>query len=137
MNAYWEKLLSNVLQQSKEITDLSAKEPQAAHYVATRNKKRKPKPRQRIYPLGKQYASLYLTPQETACLLHLLKGCSVPKTAQHLNLSKRTVEFYLKKIKIKFNCKSNIELVGRFQDCELDMKYNAYLATNVGQAARR
>jgi DNA-binding CsgD family transcriptional regulator len=51
-----------------------------------------------------------LTQRERQCLQHLLNGKNAKETAALLNLSPRTVEFYLENIKVKFNCSNKGEI---------------------------
>ncbi len=46
---------------------------------------------------------LYLTQREADCIYFLSQGQTIKQTAEELLLSPRTVEFYLKRIKEKFN----------------------------------
>ena len=52
----------------------------------------------------------YLTYREAGCLYYIYRGYSIKNTAMNLGLSPRTVEFYFKRIKIKFHCKNRTEL---------------------------
>ena len=56
----------------------------------------------------------YLTQQEYRCLSHLIEGLTVKKTADQLDLSPRTVEFYLANIKTRFNVKKKRNLIELF-----------------------
>lgn len=62
------------------------------------------------YPFNDD-ATLYLTQREADCIYHMLKGLTIKETAEELLLSPRTVEFYLKRIKIKFGQKSKKSLL--------------------------
>lgn len=54
-----------------------------------------------IYPFNEDQ-SLYLTQREAECIYFLSLGFTIKETATELLLSARTVEFYLKRIKEKF-----------------------------------
>ena len=54
-----------------------------------------------------------LTKRELDCYLWLLKGRSVKEIAQKLNLSARTVDFYVTSMKLKLNCARKSELFDR------------------------
>ncbi len=56
----------------------------------------------------------YLTQQEYRCLAHLIHGTTVKETAANLNLSPRTVEFYLNNIKQRFKLKKKRLLIELF-----------------------
>lgn len=53
----------------------------------------------------------YLTCREAQCMYYLLHGCTLMKTAEKLQLSHRTVEFYVKNIKMKLNLITKSELI--------------------------
>ena len=44
-------------------------------------------------------------------MVHILKGKTISKVAVILELSPRTVEFYLKKMKSKLDCRTKSELM--------------------------
>lgn len=52
-----------------------------------------------------------LTARQTQCAEYLLKGKSAKEIALILNLSRRTIEFYIDNIKSKFDCRSRAELI--------------------------
>lgn len=56
-----------------------------------------------------------LTTREQQCLELFMKGCSAKLTAKKLNISYRTVEYHLARIKKKFNSKNMREVVYRCQ----------------------
>lgn len=63
----------------------------------------------------------YLTQREAECVYLLLQGMTMKRIGATLSLSPRTIEFYLKRIKIKLNCNSKHELINhinasRFSD---------------------
>ena len=53
----------------------------------------------------------YLTCREAQCMYCLLHGCTLVKTAKNLHLSHRTVEFYVKNIKMRFNLMTKSDLI--------------------------
>jgi DNA-binding CsgD family transcriptional regulator len=66
---------------------------------------------QNKYFLGEQFQGVYLTQREADCVLVLLQVKTIKKAAVHLNLSPRTVEFYLRNVRIKLGCKKKTELI--------------------------
>jgi DNA-binding CsgD family transcriptional regulator len=72
--------------------------------------KRQPK---KTYFLGKAFPGLHLSYREAECVVHLLRGRSLKGIAKVLDLSPRTVEFYLKNVKRKLECRTKFELVDR------------------------
>lgn len=72
----------------------------------------------RIYLVDKRYAEIYFTRRESECLVLLTTGQTIKETAATLKLSPRTVEFYLKNIKEKLQCRTKIELLEKIQDSD-------------------
>lgn len=52
-----------------------------------------------------------LTARQAQCAEYLLKGKTAKEIALILNLSRRTVEYYIENIKSKFDCRSRAELI--------------------------
>lgn len=73
--------------------------------------KRKRGPRQAAVYLGRNYPNQYLTPRESQCCLLLLYGLTMRAIADELELSARTVEYYLNNIKRKLGCYYRDQLV--------------------------
>lgn len=55
--------------------------------------------------------NVYLSKQEVKCLRLLVAGKTIKLIGQHLELSPRTIEFYLENIKRKLNVKTKSELI--------------------------
>jgi DNA-binding CsgD family transcriptional regulator len=53
----------------------------------------------------------HLSRRELQCMLHLLRGKTSKEIANALQLSKRTIDFYLDNIKNKFGCQNKAELI--------------------------
>jgi len=70
----------------------------------------------RYYIMG-QSSEAYLTRREAECLAHLAKGKSAKQVGKILALSPRTIEFYLEKIKHKFSCRTQTELIATVVKC--------------------
>ena len=64
-----------------------------------------------VYSLGKKHANVYFTRREAECMLLLLKGKTIGAVANILNLSPRTVEYYVKNMKSKLGCRTKFELL--------------------------
>jgi DNA-binding CsgD family transcriptional regulator len=67
------------------------------------------------YALGEPLPSTYFTQREAECVMQILQGKTLNEVGDILNLSPRTVEYYLGKIKRKLNCRKKkdiIKLVG-------------------------
>ena len=63
------------------------------------------------YKLGSNYGNIYFTKREAQCMVFVLKGKTINGVARALNLSPRTVEYYLKNMKIKLGCRTKSELI--------------------------
>lgn len=63
------------------------------------------------YYLKHNDTSLYFTHREVQTMHLLLEGMTVPQAAREMLLSSRTVEFYVKNVRLKLKCPSKIELV--------------------------
>lgn len=61
--------------------------------------------------LGPEFPGVYLTAREEECSLLLLEGMTLKEIAKILGLSPRTVEFYLKNIKTKLNCRTKFHMM--------------------------
>jgi DNA-binding CsgD family transcriptional regulator len=62
--------------------------------------------------LGSKYPEIYFTKREAQCMLLLLKGKTMKEAADILSLSARTIEYYIKNMKIKIECRTKSELIG-------------------------
>ena len=67
------------------------------------------------YYLGKEYPDVYFTQREMDCLVQLLNGHTLAGTAEILSLSPRTVEFYVKNMRMKLGVQSKIELLKKIR----------------------
>lgn len=105
---YWDKVLDEVL--NKRAVRLFT----INHSYSSSNKKEsksKQRRKHRMYKLGEKFNDIYFTRREAECMAQLLKGKSMRGTAKVLNLSIRTVEFYVKNMRRKLNCRTKFELV--------------------------
>ena len=53
----------------------------------------------------------HLSKRENECLSHLIMGLTCKQIGKELNLSHRTIEFYIARMKTRFSCKTKIELI--------------------------
>ncbi len=65
------------------------------------------------YRLGGEFGDKYLTRQEARCMVCFLRGNTVKSTARIMDLSPRTVEYYVNNIKKKLGVVSKSDLVFR------------------------
>lgn len=63
------------------------------------------------YPVGKKYPQVYFTQREAQVMFYLLRGFSNKRVSILLQLSARTVEFYINNMKTKLNCRFKSDLL--------------------------
>ena len=59
------------------------------------------------------YGDLKLSKRQAQVISYLLKGHPKKSISKHLNLSCRTIEFYINIIKEKLDCKNNVDIVNK------------------------
>jgi len=64
-----------------------------------------------------------LSKRELQCALYCKEGKTAKETAKLLNLSRRTVEYYLEKVKIKLDCNSKYQLITRLYESDITRDY--------------
>jgi DNA-binding CsgD family transcriptional regulator len=64
-----------------------------------------------FYTIGGCYNNYSLNKRESQCLFFTMQGMSAKLIAKKLNLSTKTVEYYLHQIKNKFNCANKSTLI--------------------------
>lgn len=67
----------------------------------------------RTYYLTPQYPTVYFTRREAECIFWVVQGSTISHAALKMGLSARTVEFYVKNMKLKLQCTSKKELVDK------------------------
>jgi DNA-binding CsgD family transcriptional regulator len=93
-------------------------------YIRIRRKNLDNKRKLKIYDLGSKYGGLYFTKREAECMMWLLKGKTINGVAAALNLSPRTVEYYIKNMKIKIGCRTKFELIDLVHSSEFTKNIN-------------
>ena len=68
-------------------------------------------PSRRKYYLGKQFPEIYLTQREAECVYWVMKGLTNKQTADKMELSSRTIDYYLRNVRTKLNCYSKAHLI--------------------------
>jgi DNA-binding NarL/FixJ family response regulator len=63
------------------------------------------------YTLGEKYPNLYLTKREAQVIVYYIHGMSTAQVAKALELSRRTVEFYINNMKLKLDCRFKRDLI--------------------------
>lgn len=65
----------------------------------------------RMYYLGDAYPGVYFTKREAQTFFWVVQGYTIAKAAAMMSLSMRTVEFYVKNMKVKLNCASKKRMI--------------------------
>ena len=73
----------------------------------------------RTYYLGDNYPDVYFTKREAETLFWIIQGLTIAQAARKMQLSARTAEFYVKKMKFKLSCTSKKELVDKVVQTDL------------------
>lgn len=123
---YWDQVLTEVLnkQNSQQRFNLTtvheflSAEKKFCHQNLKEKTYRSNLPIQKYY-LKEHNPQLYFTAREFQTMHCLLNGKSTLEIAQVLNLSRRTIEFYLKNMKAKLNCKYRTELIKKVLQSDL------------------
>lgn len=74
----------------------------------------------RIIPLSSFLDTIHLSKRELECLMNTLRGMTSKETARTLNISPRTVEFYLLNARRKISCKNNKDLFRKFFEWKIE-----------------
>lgn len=96
------------------LADSDCTEESSLSRAANNNKKK--------YYLNTQGTDDYLTEREKECVDHLILGKTIKETAKLMNLSPRTVEFYLKNIRKRLDCQTKGQLIEKVQKAYLKQK---------------
>lgn len=113
---YWEALVHEVTHkkdQSQEFrfTDVGRKLLKRTRSHARREQRPRTTEKPVIFELEGQFKGIYLTKREGECLYYFLQGQTIPQAAEQMKLSARTVEFYLKNMKLKLGIATKFEVV--------------------------
>jgi DNA-binding CsgD family transcriptional regulator len=122
---YWRRVLHEVLNKNNEFYEFNF-----TNVGEYQNRKRelskvqtKKVSRKKMYPLDEVNQGKYLTQRELDCMLGFLNGETITQVADQLNLSPRTVEFYLNNMKRKLKCRTKAELIVKFDQLQLMQKF--------------
>lgn len=124
---YWESILQEVRHRDDEqfhfrFTNLG--EHLVRERSRTERQYRRQQPKTNVtqlpsYPLGGGFGAIYLTQREAETCHHLLLGKTIPETGLALNLSPRTIEFYIKNMKLKIGVKTKDDLVAKLRETDI------------------
>lgn len=121
---YWESIVQEVLHKGDR--DYKFKFTDIGRAIC-RDRSRKPRYQREVsnhkklpmYFLGDSYDGVYFTKRETETLSFLLQGKTIPETGRMLKLSARTIEFYVKNMKLKVGAKTKVELLEKVRTTEI------------------
>jgi DNA-binding CsgD family transcriptional regulator len=77
-----------------------------------------------MYFLGDLFKGVYFTKREAETLFYLLQGKTIPQVGKCLNLSARTIEFYVKNMKLKIGVNTKIELLDKIRKTDIIEQLN-------------
>lgn len=119
---HWNALLDEVLKKKSE---------QKLPIASVESKQKIPKMK---YYLGLQENNeeIYFTSREAEVMIHLLYGQTLNSAAANLKLSPRTIEYYVKNMKAKLECRTKAELISKVFGSEF-MKYVNFIASALGR----
>lgn len=89
-----------------EIADLESAEPLRSS-------------KNRTYFLGDRFPGIYLTKREAETMFWVIQDHTLAYAAHQMKLSSRTVEFYVKNLRLKLQCKTKKELVEKILQSDL------------------
>lgn len=128
---YWSKILEEVLNKNNTLHSpvFTEKRMNAARDKRSRllnldlsNKRAKKhtqlKSASKKYPLGPRFQNVYFTRREAQLMIYFLKGKNTTQVAKLLDLSPRTVEFYINNMKIKLCCRLKSELIQKVSESD-------------------
>ena len=108
---YWQSVINEILNQHAEDYPF--------HYTSIHERHREENPSSKtarirekpVKHILNEEKGWYLTGRELQCIQGFINGLTIKAVAETLTLSPRTVEFYLKRIKDRFNCRTKRELL--------------------------
>jgi len=115
---YWDHVLQEVLNKGKPsqrftFTNVGKRKLYDTQRAPQIRKKYRRRKTNCCYMLGKQFNNVYFTKREAQCMIHIIGGKTNQDVAHLLQLSPRTVEFYVQNMKTKLHCRTKSELVGK------------------------
>ena len=131
---YWEAVLNEVLHKDDDnypFVFTNIKNPEAMEEEerrCSRRSRRKPAKKAKAVTyivVGKQYPNVTFTQRESDTMMILLNGSTVEQTAEQLGLATRTVEYYVKNMKVKIGVAHKNELVAAILKTDFVKNYDA------------
>ena len=88
---------------------------------------KKPTVKSQRYYLAEESENIYLTGREAETMVHLVLGKTIRETGEKMNLSPRTIEFYLNNVKRKLKVQRKTELIQKLLKhdfCKILIEHN-------------
>jgi DNA-binding CsgD family transcriptional regulator len=115
---YWQSVINEIFNQYADDYPFHFTSVHEKHRNESTTEKAIPKEKPIKHILNEE-KGWYLTGRELQCVMGFLNGKTIKAVAHSLNLSPRTVEFYLKRIKDRFNCRTKVELINIISQFDL------------------
>lgn len=121
---YWETVLDEVLHSGDDafqfkFTDLGRTLIRDRHRKHRQTRQERGNAQLPMYFLGDQFPEVYLTQREFETLYFLERGHTIVDTGRCLNLSARTIEFYVKNMKLKVGAKTKADLLEKIRKTDI------------------
>ncbi|MDA9832101.1 helix-turn-helix transcriptional regulator [Gammaproteobacteria bacterium] len=115
---YWQSVINEIFNQYADDYPFHFTNVYEKHRNESDTKQSVPKEKPVKYILNKE-KGWYLTGRELQCIMGFLDGQTIKAVALSLSLSPRTVEFYLKRIKDRFGCRTKVDLLNVISQFDL------------------
>lgn len=112
---YWQSVLNEVRSHGV----LCFSDDEDARIVPRKKAKKIACVLRRTYSLGDRYPNVYFTKREAECFFWLAQDLTIAATSCRMDLSPRTVEFYVKNMKSKLNIHSKKILIQKVLQTDL------------------
>ena len=127
---YWSKIVQEVLARDEEgakfrYTNLGESRDLLNKRVRRRYVRKGSTVSKKHYFLGRAHPGIYFTQREMECICLLLEGNTLVQVATVLNLSPRTIEFYVRNMKMKLRCQTKDELLEKVQHTDLPENFGS------------
>lgn len=122
---YWHSVLGEVLNKTNKNQEFFYTEQGALHisdsllFSEDEPIVAKEKRDLRTYYLKPKYPDVYFTKREAECIFWMMHGLTIAETALKMYLSPRTIEYYVKNMKIKLGCASKKRLIEKVMQTSL------------------
>lgn len=115
---YWDTVLNEVLNKEEETREFffttHGRLDELTH-AAYENESRE----YRTYFLGSEYPDVYITKREAETMFWVVQDYTNAYVAEKMDLSTRTIEFYVKNLRMKLQCKTKKELIEKILQTNL------------------